>query len=157
MLPLPRKGVLAIAVVIDIALHIQHRPITAKTLANRHRLPPRHLEPILQALVREGILKGMRGPHGGYQLARARDRINADDILRAAGTVDEVNGELHKITRSESPLLRQVVRPALSQAEAALAAALSSINVEELARTAESFHQGPLESNQARPNANAAG
>ena len=30
-------------------------------------LPPRHLEPVLQALVRHGILKGIRGPRGGYE------------------------------------------------------------------------------------------
>ena len=48
------------------------------------------LEPVLQALVRQGILRGVRGPRGGYELAREQDRITADDILRAAGTVEEV-------------------------------------------------------------------
>ena len=65
------------------------RPVSAKALAARHALPPRHLEPVLQALVREGILKGIRGPRGGYELAREARRITADDILRAAGTVDD--------------------------------------------------------------------
>ena len=54
---LPRKGALAIAAVIDIALNARSRPVAAKSLATRHRLPPRHLEPVLQALVRHGILK----------------------------------------------------------------------------------------------------
>jgi Rrf2 family protein len=84
---LPRKGILAIAAVIDVALHGNHRPVSAKALAERHGLPPRHLEPVLQALVREGILRGIRGPRGGYELARERRRITADEILRAAGTV----------------------------------------------------------------------
>ena len=86
---MPRKGILAIAAVIDIALHARGRPIAAKALATRQRLPPRHLEPVLQALVRHGILKGVRGPRGGYQLARERRRITADEILRAAGTLGE--------------------------------------------------------------------
>ena len=92
MLLLPRKGILAIAAVIDVALHARGRPVAAKALAARHRLPPRHLEPVLQALVRHGILKGIRGPRGGYELAREQRRITADDILRAAGTVDEIDG-----------------------------------------------------------------
>jgi Rrf2 family protein len=138
---LPRKGILAIAAVIDIALHARGRPVAAKSLATRHRLPPRHLEPVLQALVREGILKGVRGPRGGYELARERHLITADDILRAAGTVDEVNGEPHEFPRQASSLLRHVVVPALSQAEQAFASALSRINLEDLTRTAEGMHK----------------
>ena len=57
----------------------------------RHKLPPRHLEPVLQALVHDGILKGVRGPHGGYELARERKRITAEDILRAAGNAEEAS------------------------------------------------------------------
>ena len=67
-----RKGLLAIAAVIDVAINARARPVSAKALAARHRLPPRHLEPVLQALVRDGILKGIRGPHGGYELGRER-------------------------------------------------------------------------------------
>jgi Rrf2 family transcriptional regulator, iron-sulfur cluster assembly transcription factor len=130
---LPRKGILAIAAVVDIALHARGRPVAAKALANRHGLPPRHLEPVLQALVRHGILRGVRGPRGGYEIAREQRRITADDILRAAGTVDEpgdapVNG---------SPLLAKVVMPALSQAEQTFAAALSRISVADLTESAE--------------------
>src|SRR5262245_44392101 len=78
---LPRKSILAITAVIDIALNARGRPVAAKALATRHSLPPRHLEPVLQALVRHGILKGVRGPRGGYELARERSRITADDIM----------------------------------------------------------------------------
>ena len=85
---LPRKGVLAIAAVIDVALQAHAHPISAKALALRHGLPPRHLEPVLQALVRDGILKGIRGPRGGYALARERKRVSANDILRAAAAVE---------------------------------------------------------------------
>ena len=130
---LPRKGVLAIAAVIDIALNARGRPVAAKALASRHSLPPRHLEPVLQALVRHGILKGIRGPRGGYELARERRRITADDILRAAGTADEIDG----VDIVESMLLNKVVIPALGQAEHAFSSALARINVEDLAHNAE--------------------
>src|SRR5215212_11222658 len=88
---LSRKGLLAIAAVIDVALHGKGRPVSAKTLAARHALPARHLEPVLQALVRMGILRGIRGPRGGYELARERRSITADDILRAAGTIEDAS------------------------------------------------------------------
>src|SRR5580698_1730237 len=111
---LPRKGVLAIAAVIDVAIQAQGQPISAKTLAARHGLPPRHLEPVLQALVRCGILRGVRGPRGGYELARDRKRVTANDILRAAGTVDD-----SELPDAGSDLLRKVVLPAMANAESA--------------------------------------
>ncbi len=138
---LPRKGILAIAAVIDIALHARGRPVAAKALATRHRLPPRHLEPVLQALVRHGILKGIRGPRGGYELAREQRRITADDILRAAGTIDEIDAQ----PMNGSNLLDQVVIPALTQAEQAFSAALARINIEELARSAEGVRRSGTE------------
>src|ERR1051326_8721851 len=94
---LSRKGLLAIAAVIDVALHGKGRPVSAKALAARHALPARHLEPVLQALVRVGILKGIRGPRGGYELARERRRITAAEYRisevadRNAGIVLKLN------------------------------------------------------------------
>ncbi|MEA2905174.1 MAG: Rrf2 family transcriptional regulator, iron-sulfur cluster assembly transcription factor [Alphaproteobacteria bacterium] len=133
---LPRKGILAIAAVLDIALHARGRPVAAKSLATRHRLPPRHLEPVLQALVRQGILKGVRGPRGGYELAREQRRISAEEILRAAGTVEEDEGPV-----TGSALLSQVVTPALAQAERMFSAALARISVEDLAHSAEGLRK----------------
>ena len=133
---LPRKGVLAIAAVIDVALRAQGHPISAKTLAARHGLPPRHLESVLQALVREGILKGVRGPRVGYELARERRRVTADDILRAAGSVEQ-NEERPSI----SELLEKVVLPTLANAEQEFGVALRRINLEDMARTAETLNK----------------
>src|SRR6476469_3037142 len=130
---LSRRGLLAIAAVIDVALHGKGGPVSAKVLAARHSLPARHLEPVLQALVRVGILKGIRGPRGGYELARERRRISADDILRAAGTIEEVGDPV----RADSAMLNEVVIPAVGQAERAFSAALSRINIDELVRKAE--------------------
>ena len=126
-----RKDVLAIVAVVDIAIHARNRPVAAKALAARHKLSPRHLEPVLQALVRAGILKGVRGPHGGYTLAREHKRITAEDILRAAGS-DE--GDL---PLPVSSLVNDVVRPALVDAERSFSAALRRISVDDLARAAE--------------------
>jgi Rrf2 family iron-sulfur cluster assembly transcriptional regulator len=132
---LPRKGLLAIAAVIDIALHARGRPVSAKVLADRHALPARHLEPVLQALVRDGILKGIRGPRGGYELARERRRITADDILRAASSGEDDS----KSRSSNSGLLNEVVQPAVAQAERAFSAALRAISLEDLVRRAEPY------------------
>jgi Rrf2 family protein len=131
---LPRKGSLAVAAVIDVALQTQGRPIAAKALAARHGLPPRHLEPVLQALVRCGILKSTRGPRGGYELARDRRRVTANDILRAAGSVDDFV-TLH----AGSELLNKIVLPAVAQAEQGFGKALSRISIEDMMRNAKAL------------------
>jgi Rrf2 family transcriptional regulator, iron-sulfur cluster assembly transcription factor len=133
---LPRKAVLAVAAVIDVAMQEHGKPISAKTLASRHGLPPRHLEPVLQALVRCGILRGIRGPRGGYELARDRRRITANDILQAAGTVEDSDEP-----QSGSELVTKVVLPAVAAAEREFGVALSRINVEDLTRDAQGIEE----------------
>jgi Rrf2 family protein len=131
---LPRKGVLAIAAVIDVAIQAQGQPVSAKALAARHGLPPRHLEPVLQALVRYGILKGIRGPRGGYELARDRKRVTANDILRAAGTVEDA-----EVSHAGSDLLTKIVLPAMANAEQEFGIALARISLEDMARDAQAL------------------
>jgi Rrf2 family iron-sulfur cluster assembly transcriptional regulator len=133
---LPRKGLLAIAAVIDVALNARERPVSARKLAARHNLPPRHLEPVLQALVHEGIFQGVRGPRGGYALARERGRISVADILRIAGTDEEALGGA-----KGSRILDEVVLPALTDAERRFTAALAQLSVEDLTRRAESLRE----------------
>jgi len=127
------KGLLAVTAVLDVALHTDDQPVASRTLAHRHRLPPRHLEPVLQALVHAGILKGIRGPRGGYQLARDPRQITADDILRAIGTIEEQE----EVAAAKSRLLAHVVEPVLAQAEIAFSAALAQINIEDLVGAAD--------------------
>jgi Rrf2 family iron-sulfur cluster assembly transcriptional regulator len=133
---LPRKGLLAIAAVVDVALNARQRPVSARKLATRHNLSSRHLEPVLQALVHEGIFNGIRGPHGGYELARERKRISVADILRAAGTV-----EIEDESEPGSRILDEAVLPAIAEAERAFTTALARLNIEEIARRAESLRE----------------
>jgi Rrf2 family protein len=130
-----RKGILAIAAVIDVAINAKGRPVSAKALAARHKLPPRHLEPVLQALVRDGILKGIRGPHGGYELAREHNKISADDILRAASNAEDDDEPQTSLPK----LIIDVVQPALAEAERSFSLALSRINVEDMTKRGEAL------------------
>ncbi len=132
---LPRKVILAVAAVTDIALHADGRPVSAKALAARHGLASRHLETVLQALVRENILRGIRGPGGGYELARAATDITAEEILRAAGADDDV--EL--VAQPSSELVTQVVSAAMAEAERAFASMLAQVSVADLVRRATSM------------------
>src|ERR1700730_9082183 len=118
---LSRRSVLAIAAVVDVALHSRSAPVAAKALAARHKLPPRHLETLLQGLVHAKILKGVRGPRGGYELARERDQISAGEIVRTAlalSTGDPID------IGSQSKLLGEVIEPQVRKPDDPLLAKL---------------------------------
>lgn len=131
MILLSRRSLLAIAAVVDVALHARPAPVAAKALAARHDLPPRHLETMLQDLVRAGVLKGVRGPRGGYELARERRRISAGDIVRAVMSED---GET---AAHPSRLVAEVIEPFVSKASNAFLDVLDNLTVEELCASAE--------------------
>lgn len=134
MIQLSRRSLLAVTAVVDIALHARPTPVAAKALAARHELPPRHLETVLQALVRVGILKGVRGPRGGYELARERRRITAGEIVRAAM---QANSDEALPPLPRSALVDAVVDPMMQQAMEAWLARLDAVTVADLCREAE--------------------
>jgi Rrf2 family iron-sulfur cluster assembly transcriptional regulator len=134
MILLSRRSMLAIVAVLDVALNARPHPVAAKVLAARHQLPPRHLETMLQALVRAGILKGMRGPRGGYELARERRRITAGQIVRAAMAS---TGEDSMPAAPESALVDQVVGPMVATAGESFLKALDAVTIDDLCRTVE--------------------
>ncbi|BCJ92424.1 Rrf2 family transcriptional regulator [Terrihabitans soli] len=134
---LPRRSLLAIAAVVDIAYHARPAPIAAKALSARHSLPPRHLETLLQVLVRSGILKGVRGPRGGYELARERRRITVADIVRAASSSPAGGHEDGDEGGEPSALVRDVVVPAIDRASEIFLEKLQEITVDDLCRAAQ--------------------
>jgi Rrf2 family iron-sulfur cluster assembly transcriptional regulator len=131
---LSRRSVLAIAAVVDVALHSRSAPVCAKALAARHKLPPRHLEILLQGLVHARILKGVRGPRGGYELARERQRITVGEIVRTAMSLSKADPD---DLGSNSVLLERVIEPAVTRAGGSFLANLDSITVEQMYDTAE--------------------
>jgi Rrf2 family transcriptional regulator, iron-sulfur cluster assembly transcription factor len=134
MILLSRRSMLGIAAVVDIAIHGRVVPVAAKLLAARHTLPPRHLETLLQAFVKSGILKGVRGPRGGYQLAHERRKITAGDIVRAAMS-SQADDESYPTPQSQ--LVDQVIAPAVRNAGDVFLEALDKITVDELCKSAD--------------------
>jgi Rrf2 family transcriptional regulator, iron-sulfur cluster assembly transcription factor len=124
---LPRRAVLAITAVVDIAL-FAGPPVRASSLNARHHLTPRRLELLLQGLVRAGILKGVRGRLGGYQLARERHKIAAGEIVRIALAMSAADpGD-----NGDSKLLQKVIESSIRKAGDGFLANLDAITVEEL-------------------------
>lgn len=86
---LTTRGHYSVKALLDLALQPSNQPVSVNTIAQRQDLPPPYLEKLLIALRRAGILESVRGPQGGYRLAKAPDQIFLGHILEAVG--EQVN------------------------------------------------------------------
>lgn len=132
MLNLPRKMLYALEAVVDIAFNARPDPVQSKEVTKRQGIPLRYLEQVMQQLVHGGILKGVRGPRGGYRLARERRRITAGDVIRVISAAEAE--EDTQIFASE--IGRNVVGPLWEEAQAAMLAQLDAVTLEDLCQRA---------------------
>jgi Rrf2 family transcriptional regulator, iron-sulfur cluster assembly transcription factor len=136
MLRPSKKLALALEAVVDVAYHGGAEPVQSQDIARRLGLPRRYLEQVLQQLVRAGVLKGVRGPRGGYRLARERRRVSVGEIVRVVQGLEEPVGEDGPV--SDSALGTRVIGPFWEELEQDLMARLDAVSIEDLCREAES-------------------
>ncbi len=83
---LTTKGRFAVTAMIDLALREGDGPVTLAGIADRQKISLSYLEQLFGKLRRHKLVTSVRGPGGGYCLARVDDEITVADIIRA---VDE--------------------------------------------------------------------
>jgi Rrf2 family iron-sulfur cluster assembly transcriptional regulator len=83
---LTTKGRYAVTAMLDLAFHSQTKPVTLTDIAARQTISLSYLEQLFARLRRANMVKGIRGPGGGYTLASNACDINIADIIAA---VDE--------------------------------------------------------------------
>jgi Rrf2 family iron-sulfur cluster assembly transcriptional regulator len=71
---------------LDLAYHSQIKPVTLTEIATRQTISLSYLEQLFARLRRAGMVKGVRGPGGGYTLCGEATHVNIADIIAA---VDE--------------------------------------------------------------------
>ncbi|WGF87029.1 RrF2 family transcriptional regulator [Marinivivus vitaminiproducens] len=135
MLRPSKKLVLALEAVTDIAFHSSVDPVQSQDISERLGLPRRYLEQVMQQLVRAGILRGVRGPRGGYRMARERRRVSVGDVMRVVQGLDDVPAD--DVQGSHSPLGRAVIGPFWTAVESELMDKLDNITIDDLCRQAE--------------------
>ena len=133
MLRLSRKTMLAVEAVLDVAYFGRADPVQAKEITARQGVPHRYLEQVMQQLVHEGVLKGVRGPRGGYTLARERRRITVGEIVRIVSSLESSDDE----ALSSSELGEKIVGPLWDDAQRRFLASLDEITIADLCTDAE--------------------
>ena len=130
MLRPSKKMLFAIEAVLDIAYHAGGEPVQSREITRRQGIPRRYLEQTLQHLVRSGILTGVRGPRGGYRLARERRRITVGEIVQVIRAMEANEEAMEEIPASE--LGKEVVRPMWGELQTEIMDRLDSITIDDL-------------------------
>ena len=83
---LTTKGRFAVTAMLDLAMRNGHGPITLAGISDRQKISLSYLEQLFGKLRRNALVESVRGPGGGYCLARGTSEISVAEIIRA---VDE--------------------------------------------------------------------
>jgi Rrf2 family iron-sulfur cluster assembly transcriptional regulator len=82
---LTSKGRYAVTAMLDLAFHSQSKPVTLIDIAARQTISLSYLEQLFARLRRADLVKGVRGPGGGYSLCGDAKDITIADIVAAVG------------------------------------------------------------------------
>ncbi len=83
---LTTKGRFAVTAMIDLAMRNGEGPVTLADISDRQKISLSYLEQLFGKLRRQGLVSSVRGPGGGYNLARPTQEVSVADIIVA---VDE--------------------------------------------------------------------
>ena len=80
---LTTKGRYAVTAMLDVALNDSKGPVTLADIAQRQDISQSYLEQLFSNLKKSGLVNGIRGPAGGYQLRQNRDQITVAEVIDA--------------------------------------------------------------------------
>ncbi len=84
---LTTKGRFAVTAMLDLALQEEDKPVTLAGISERQGISLSYLEQLFSRLRRNGLVKSVRGPGGGYRVAKNTREISVSEIISA---VDEL-------------------------------------------------------------------
>jgi len=108
--------------------------LQAKDLAGRVELPGPYLAKVLQALAHAGVLASMRGPHGGFRMARPADRITVGEVVAILNTMDSTTVCVMGFTSCLSQGRPCALHTAWCDAKATLDQTMAGVTISDLYR-----------------------
>ena len=80
---LTTKGRFAVTAMLDLAMHAQDGPVALASISTRQKISLSYLEQLFSKLRRGSLVESVRGPGGGYNLARPLNQLTVADIIKA--------------------------------------------------------------------------
>jgi len=139
---LSTKGRYAVRAMVDLALNQTCGPVTREEIASRQDLSTHYIAQLFLDLRKKGLIRSVKGPGGGYVLAREPAEISAGDIIRAVeeplmpvACVDPLKGE--NCSRAPQCVTHLLWRRLGDQ----ISALLDSITLQDLCRWARELQE----------------
>ena len=89
---LTTRGRYAVTAMLDLAINGEQKPVSLADISGRQEISLSYLEQLFVKLRRAELVRSVRGPGGGYELARSANAIRVVDVLEA---VDETVSAMH--------------------------------------------------------------
>lgn len=124
-----KKFLYVLEAILDIAINSKGNPIQSHEITKRQGIPKRYLETILQKLVQENILKGTRGPKGGYSLAKEKRNVSLVEIYNVILSIDK-----KKPQATQTEINKKIITPIISDISNNIVNYLKSITLDDLYR-----------------------
>jgi len=80
---IPTKGRYAVSAMMDLAIHDKIKPLTIAEIAEKQNISLSYLEQLFAVLRKNQLVRGTRGPGGGYRLAQTAESISIAQIIRS--------------------------------------------------------------------------
>ena len=149
---LTTKGRYAVTAMLDLAYHSERQgPVTLTDIAKRQHISMSYLEQLFARLRRAGMVEGVRGPGGGYQLSRETGQINIAEIICAVDeTIDSTRCGGKANCQNAHPCLTHDLWMGLSEqirqylASISLADVISRKSVRQVAERQDSHLEQPI-------------
>lgn len=78
---LSTRGRYGVKAVLELAIHYGSGYVSIKSVARSQNVSEYYLEQLFAQLRKSGIIKSLRGPYGGYALARPPGQITVHDVI----------------------------------------------------------------------------
>ncbi|MBL7065697.1 MAG: Rrf2 family transcriptional regulator [Anaerolineae bacterium] len=136
------RGRYALRAMVDLALHADEGTVLRQDIAARQEISADYVAQLFRRLRAAGLVKGVKGPGGGYRLARDAATISAGDVVRA---VEGPVALVHCIVPGDEPSCNRVDRCATrllwKRLSEAMTEFLDSVTLKDLCDEARQFQK----------------
>ena len=142
MIRISTRGRYALRAMVDLALHADEGTVLRQDIAARQEISADYVAQLFRRLRAAGLVKGVKGPGGGYRLARDAATISAGDVVRA---VEGPVALVHCIVPGDEPSCNRVDRCATrllwKRLSEAMTEFLDSVTLKDLCDEARQFQK----------------